>query len=224
MAHQLPRPIIAPSQQWCGRLLNCECPVRPFRRLRRSLAQPRRAGPGGVPGDHDGAARHRRTGRAHGHLPDGPQGWLVVGPAARRRGLRAHASVPSIVSPRLRPGSTAPRRAAGTVSWHLLSLDRVADRARRERVRNGLGYLGYAPLRDDTWISPRRSDEVDALLQADDVRATRFVAPHDGDDATTRRRDLGSRRARSCLPRAGCATPQRWSRVRCRAATTRRRS
>jgi phenylacetic acid degradation operon negative regulatory protein len=68
-------------------------------------------------------------------------------------------------------------------SWHLLSLERIAERARRERVRNGLGYLGYAPLRDDTWISPRRSDEVDALLKADDVHATGFVAEHDGDDA-----------------------------------------
>lgn len=67
--------------------------------------------------------------------------------------------------------------------WHLLSLDRVPDRARRERVRNALGYLGYAPLRDDTWISPHRSDEVDAMFAADDVRATGFVAEHDGNDA-----------------------------------------
>jgi len=67
--------------------------------------------------------------------------------------------------------------------WQLLSLDRIPERARRERVRNALGYLGYAPLRDDTWISPRRSDEVDALLLADGVRTTRFVATHEGDDA-----------------------------------------
>ena len=53
----------------------------------------------------------------------------------------------------------------------------------RERVRTGLGYLGYAPLRDDTWISPRASSEVDALLTQEGVRARRFWAQHDGDDA-----------------------------------------
>ncbi len=67
--------------------------------------------------------------------------------------------------------------------WHLLALDHVKERAARERVRTGLGYLGYAPLRDDTWISPRASGEVDALLEREGVRARRFWAEHDGDDA-----------------------------------------
>ncbi|MEP6651699.1 MAG: PaaX family transcriptional regulator C-terminal domain-containing protein, partial [Lapillicoccus sp.] len=67
--------------------------------------------------------------------------------------------------------------------WHLLALDHVTRRAARERVRTGLGYLGYAPLRDDTWISPRASSEVDALLENEGVRARRFWAEHDGDDA-----------------------------------------
>ncbi|MGA9345765.1 MAG: PaaX family transcriptional regulator C-terminal domain-containing protein [Nocardioidaceae bacterium] len=67
--------------------------------------------------------------------------------------------------------------------WHLLTLDHVKERAARERVRTGLGYLGYAPLRDDTWISPRASGEVDALLEREGVRARRFWAEHDGDDA-----------------------------------------
>jgi len=66
--------------------------------------------------------------------------------------------------------------------WHLLALDHVTERAARERVRTGLGYLGYAPLRDDTWISPRASGEVDALLEREGVRARRFWAEHDGDD------------------------------------------
>ena len=67
--------------------------------------------------------------------------------------------------------------------WHLLVLDHVTERAARERVRTGLGYLGYALLRDDTWISPRPSAEVDALLSGEGVRARRFFAEHDGDDA-----------------------------------------
>ena len=37
--------------------------------------------------------------------------------------------------------------------WHLLVVDHVADRGTRERVRSGLGYLGYARLWDQTWIS-----------------------------------------------------------------------
>jgi phenylacetic acid degradation operon negative regulatory protein len=67
--------------------------------------------------------------------------------------------------------------------WHLLALDHIPQRAARDRVRTGLGYLGYAPLRDDTWISPRASGEVDALLTQEGVRARRFWAQHDGDDA-----------------------------------------
>ena len=66
--------------------------------------------------------------------------------------------------------------------WHLLALDRVKERAARDRVRTGLGYLGYAPLRDDTWISPRASPEVDALLDREGVRARQFWAEHVGDD------------------------------------------
>jgi phenylacetic acid degradation operon negative regulatory protein len=30
--------------------------------------------------------------------------------------------------------------------WHVVSVERVGDRARRDRLRAGLGYLGYAPL------------------------------------------------------------------------------
>ncbi len=67
--------------------------------------------------------------------------------------------------------------------WHLLVMDHIPQRAARERVRTGLGYLGYAPLRDDTWISPRASGEVDALLAHEGVRARRFWSQHDGDDA-----------------------------------------
>ena len=66
--------------------------------------------------------------------------------------------------------------------WHLLVVDRIIDRSTRERVRNGLTYLGYACLRDHTWISPRVSDELDGVLAAENVTALRFWAGHDGDE------------------------------------------
>jgi phenylacetic acid degradation operon negative regulatory protein len=65
--------------------------------------------------------------------------------------------------------------------WHLLVIQHIPDRARRERVRAGLGYLGYAPLGDTTWISPRASAELEALFAAEGVRAERFASRHDGD-------------------------------------------
>ncbi len=65
--------------------------------------------------------------------------------------------------------------------WHLLVLEHIPARASRERVRTGLTYLGYAPLRDETWVSPRPSTEVDALLAAEEVHAHRFRAAHEGD-------------------------------------------
>ena len=65
--------------------------------------------------------------------------------------------------------------------WHVLIVERVRDRARRDRVRAALHYLGYAPLGDTTWISPRASVELDALLVAERLRAERFHASYAGD-------------------------------------------
>jgi phenylacetic acid degradation operon negative regulatory protein len=65
--------------------------------------------------------------------------------------------------------------------WHLLVTERVRDRARRDRLRAGLSYLGYAPVGETTWVSPRGSVELDALLETERVRAERFDARHDGD-------------------------------------------
>ncbi len=67
--------------------------------------------------------------------------------------------------------------------WHVLVLSRIGERGARDRLRDALGFLGYAALDDTTWISPRRSEEVDGLLAADGVRAERFTAEHDGDSA-----------------------------------------
>jgi phenylacetic acid degradation operon negative regulatory protein len=64
--------------------------------------------------------------------------------------------------------------------WHLIVIARVRERARRDRLRAALGYLGYAPIDETTWISPRPSVELEALLEAERVRAERFMASYDG--------------------------------------------
>jgi phenylacetic acid degradation operon negative regulatory protein len=65
--------------------------------------------------------------------------------------------------------------------WHILMIERITNRARRDRVRAGLGYLGYAPLGETAWISPRASVELDALLEGERLRCERFLAAYDGD-------------------------------------------
>jgi phenylacetic acid degradation operon negative regulatory protein len=66
-------------------------------------------------------------------------------------------------------------------TWHLLVTDLPNERSRRDRLRAGLTFLGYAQLDDGTWVGPHRSDEVDGLLEVEGVRAERFTASHDGD-------------------------------------------
>lgn len=68
--------------------------------------------------------------------------------------------------------------------WHVVVVDHIADRGSRERLRDGMAYLGYALLREGTWISPRASSEADVLLESEGVRARRFRAEHDGDEHT----------------------------------------
>jgi phenylacetic acid degradation operon negative regulatory protein len=65
--------------------------------------------------------------------------------------------------------------------WHLLVTTLPTERSRRDRMRAGLTFLGYAQLDDATWIGPRWSEEVDLLLETEGVRAERFLARHDGD-------------------------------------------
>lgn len=67
--------------------------------------------------------------------------------------------------------------------WHVLVVGHLSQRSAREKFRNALTYLGYAPLRDDTWISPRLSSEVDALLDDAGVWSHLFTATHQGDDS-----------------------------------------
>jgi phenylacetic acid degradation operon negative regulatory protein len=65
--------------------------------------------------------------------------------------------------------------------WHVVVVGRVRERARRDRLRAALAYLGYAPIDETTWISPRPSVELEPLLEAERVRAERFDARYDGD-------------------------------------------
>ncbi len=65
--------------------------------------------------------------------------------------------------------------------WHVVVIGRVRERARRERLRAALGYLGYASIDETTWVSPRPSRELEALLETERVRAERFLASYDGD-------------------------------------------
>jgi len=71
------------------------------------------------------------------------------------------------------------RQAGWAGSWDLLVLQSSATRAVRERIRSGLGFLGYAPLTDSTWISPYRSPEAAALLADEGVEHARFGAVDD---------------------------------------------
>jgi phenylacetic acid degradation operon negative regulatory protein len=72
--------------------------------------------------------------------------------------------------------------------WHLVVPNRPADRAGRERLRNGLAFLGYAPIGDGAWVAARPSPELDVLLDAEGIHAERFAAAHETDDADLVRR------------------------------------
>ena len=65
--------------------------------------------------------------------------------------------------------------------WHLVVVERVRERARRERVQASLRYLGYAQLDETTWLSPRASSELQALREAERIRVEPFAARYDGD-------------------------------------------
>ncbi len=110
------------------------------------------------------------------------QGWLApvrIGPAAgyaltARAARRLDAAADRIYRT---------RDLSWDGAWHVVVVRDLDDRSVRQRLRTGLGFLGSAPIDTATWISPRRSDELDALLAADGVTADRFSARHDGDPA-----------------------------------------
>ncbi len=66
-------------------------------------------------------------------------------------------------------------------TWHLLALARPRGRSARERLMAGLGFLGYAPLGEASWIAPRPAPGLDEVLTADGAAAERFRVTHEGD-------------------------------------------
>jgi len=72
--------------------------------------------------------------------------------------------------------------------WHLLTLERIRDRSRRDRMRAALRYLGYGAVDESTWIAVRPSSELAGLLATEGIAAEQFSAVHDGDTLALVRR------------------------------------
>ena len=107
------------------------------------------------------------------------QGWLQPTRLASGRGYR----LTPRAGQRLTDAATRIYRTRATTwggAWDLLVVDPVSNRPARERIRSGLGFLGYAQLSDSTWISPFVSPEVETLLAAELADFSRFKAS-DGD-------------------------------------------
>lgn len=116
------------------------------------------------------------------------QGWLhpvrIAGASGYALTDRADRRLEEAAARIYRTDGTAPWDGR----WHVVVPERSAQRAVRERLRNGLAYLGYAPVGDGTWIAARPSPELTSLLATENLRAERFKARHQGDDAELVRR------------------------------------
>lgn len=113
------------------------------------------------------------------------EGWLVPDERGGTRGYaatrRAHARLTAAWR---RIYAVTPPEWDGR--WHVVVTDHVADRSRRSRLADSLGYLGYGRLSTDTWVAPRANDELDGALSG--VRAQQFSSDFLGDG-----RELASR-------------------------------
>jgi phenylacetic acid degradation operon negative regulatory protein len=58
-----------------------------------------------------------------------------------------------------------------------------ADRAARRRVKASLGYLGYAPLAQDTWVAPRVSADLADSLAGERLDCKQFFSSYASGDA-----------------------------------------
>jgi phenylacetic acid degradation operon negative regulatory protein len=65
--------------------------------------------------------------------------------------------------------------------WHIVNTTPLGHRSARQRLRSGMAFVGYAPLDESTWISPRVHPDVHGLLEAAGVPAESFHAEHLGD-------------------------------------------
>jgi len=108
------------------------------------------------------------------------QGWLVPVRLPEGAGYRL---TPRGVRRLRQAAERIYRRATPTWDgrWHVVVVERIGERVKRDRLRSALGYLSYACLDGSTWISPRQSPELESLLAAERVRAERFHASYDGD-------------------------------------------
>lgn len=66
--------------------------------------------------------------------------------------------------------------------WHVVAVERPPDRNARARLAQALGYLGYGALAPDTWVAPRESRELPAVLQRAGVHHHAFRAQHQGQE------------------------------------------
>jgi phenylacetic acid degradation operon negative regulatory protein len=76
------------------------------------------------------------------------------------------------------------REVAWDGAWDVVVVHEVPGRAARQRLRSGLGFLGYALLAESTWVGPHPSSELAEVLEGEGVRWTRFRGPLKSDLAT----------------------------------------
>jgi phenylacetic acid degradation operon negative regulatory protein len=95
------------------------------------------------------------------------EGWLVP----VERGVRGYAATDRARA-RLEEAHSRIYRTGAMAwdgRWHIVTVQRPADRNVRARVAQALGYLGYGQLSPDTWIAPRQSPELEDTLASADV-------------------------------------------------------
>ena len=109
------------------------------------------------------------------------QGWLEPVQLAGGRGYRATERA----TRRLEEARERIYRSNGPDwdrVWHLAFVEPPASRSSRTRLRADLGFVGFAELADNVWVSPFARSELDSLLEragatARTARAVGFEPP-----------------------------------------------
>ena len=73
-------------------------------------------------------------------------------------------------------------------TWHVVTVEHQPERSARARLAQSMGYLGYGALSPGTWVAPRESPELAAVLMREGVRHDAFRAAFQGEA-----RDLAGR-------------------------------
>jgi len=92
------------------------------------------------------------------------QGWLEPVQLAGGRGYRATARA----NRRLDEASQRIYRRAVPVwdgTWHLVFVEPPTERSARTRLRADLGFVGFAELADNVWVSPYTRGELSSVLE-----------------------------------------------------------